>query len=248
MDYEDRATVVTPEGVRIDTPLAGAGSRFGAALLDGLIQGALLLVPLLALPPALAGAGGALETAVLSVAVFVVVIGYPVAFETLRGGRSPGKSAFGLRVVRRGGARIGLWPSTVRNILRIVDFLPSLYLVGLVCVFFTPRNQRLGDLAADALVVREPPARPVWETVPSGGAGGDLPAEASLWEVSAVTAEELAAVRAFLDRRRSLDSDARGRLAWEFSARLSPKVGGADPGMHPEQFLERLVEIKLRRS
>jgi len=76
----------------------------------------------------------------------------------------------------------------------------------------------------------------------------ELPAELAGWEVSAVTTEEVAAVRAFLDRRRSLEREARFRLAWEFAARLRPKVVGADPGLHPEEFLERLVQVKLRRA
>lgn len=246
MDYDDRATVVTPEGVRIDAVLAGLGSRFGAALIDALIQGAVLIAALIIIPLALNGVGAAEALATLSVVTLVILIGYHIAFETLRQGRSPGKSTFGLRVVRRGGGRVTFWPSTLRNIMRLVDFLPSFYLVGLVAVFFSPRNQRLGDMAADTFVVREPRVGAPWELEPAGRT--DLSVDLSGWEVSAVTAEELAAVRAFLDRRRSLAPEPRGRLAWEFAARLRPKVGGAGPELHPEEFLEHLVEVKLRHS
>jgi uncharacterized RDD family membrane protein YckC len=79
---------------------------------------------------------------------------YFVLFDMVSGGRSLGKLAAGLRVVRDGGLPITFRASAVRNLLRIVDYLPTSYLVGLISVVVSPEGKRLGDLAAGTLVVR----------------------------------------------------------------------------------------------
>lgn len=241
--------MVTPEGVRVEMVLAGLGSRFGAALVDGAIQiGLLIALSLLdaLLSNQFGSTTGNAFGAVLLIVIFLVLFGYHVAFETLRGGRSPGKSVSGLQVVRAGGGSVTLWPSMVRNILRLVDFLPSAYLIGILAILASGRNQRVGDLAAGTVVIksrRPRKGRPAWNrNVP-----GPRPAGGA-WEASAVTPEEVAAVRTFLLRRRELDAEARARLGWELAERLRPKVTGADPEMHPEVFLEALVADKLSRS
>ena len=76
-------------------------------------------------------------------------------FEVLGGGRTPGKRWTGLRVVRSGGRRSRFTRSAMRNILRLIDILPGFYGVGMAVIFVTPHNQRLGDLAAGTLVVRD---------------------------------------------------------------------------------------------
>ena len=73
----------------------------------------------------------------------------------LNGGRTPGKNALGIRVVGRNGEPIDFVTSAVRNMLRIIDFLPLFYLVGSIAIVATQHDQRLGDLAAGTLVVRE---------------------------------------------------------------------------------------------
>ncbi|HEV7685083.1 MAG TPA: RDD family protein, partial [Acidimicrobiia bacterium] len=155
MTYDDRISIPTPEGVELELVLAGLGSRLVAAIVDQLIKLAVFLA-LFVLGGALSGdnAGGFL-VAVLVVASFLVFFGYDVAFETLASGRTPGKRAAGLRVVRLGGEPVGFLASAVRNLLRLVDSLPGIYAVGAVCILFSSRNQRLGDLAAGTLVVRE---------------------------------------------------------------------------------------------
>src|SRR5262249_16919415 len=86
-------------------------------------------------------------------------------------GRSVGKLAAGLRVVRVGGDAEGFLTAAVRNFLRIVDFLPAFYVVGVTSILATSRNQRLGDLAAGTIVVRE--RRPAG--TPAAPGGGGLP-------------------------------------------------------------------------
>ena len=255
MQYEDRIAIPTPEGIELDIALAGLGSRFTAALLDGLIQTALTFVPMLLLSPFLAGRSQNVFIALYFVWWFLVIFGYDVLFETLGGGRTVGKRAVGIRVVRIGGHPVGFVTSAVRNLLRIVDFLPAAYGVGIVSILATSRNQRLGDLASGTLVVRDE-ARST-KSHPSPGTSqvhgsppivAPPPVEAAVtWDVSSVDARELAAVRAFLERRFSLEPGARWSLAVELAQRLGPKVGGAPADLHPEVFLEQLYAVKSTR-
>jgi uncharacterized RDD family membrane protein YckC len=250
--YEDRISVATPEGVTLDVTLAGVGSRFVAALIDQALRlavlGALFLGLALLGPAADVSFGGVV--ALILVTVFVVQFGYDVAFETLASGRTPGKRWTGLRVVKVGGAPVGFLSSALRNLLRLVDYLPGFYLVGILAVLFTRNNQRLGDLAAGTLVVRErgrlatpPPAPPPVQ--PSSAPAG---VDTALWDVSAITAEEVATVRRFLDRRTTLTPQARERLAMEMATRLGPKVVGPPREWPAESFLEYLVTVKAGRA
>ena len=231
VEYPDRLRITTPEGVAVDLALAGIGSRFMAALLDVTIQAAIAVAGGLVLSALLDG--GVLVLA-LSVGAFLVVFGFDVAFEVLNGGRTPGKQAAGLRVVRDDGAPVTFVTSAIRNVLRLVDILPAFYGVAMLAIFLTRRHQRLGDLAAGTIVVRERSAAgPVF-------AGPAAPAAAPPgWDTSAVTADDLVVVRAFLARRPSLTAPARAALAADLAARLRPKVAGA-PDLEPERFLEAL--------
>src|SRR5205085_12305384 len=116
-----------------------------------------------------------------------------------------------------------------RNVLRLVDWLPGTYLVGMISILVSSRNQRLGDLAAGTLVVRERKPLPAELVLRSWGQGRAL-----VWDTSAIDATELAAVRSFLARRESLTGDARVQIASELAARLRPKVGGVVAGESPE--------------
>ena len=246
MTYEDRITIPTPEGVELELVLAGVGSRMVSSIVDELLKGAVLFA-LFIVAGSFGPDEGGFFLALLIVAAFVVFWGYDVAFETLASGRTPGKRVAGLRVVRLGGEPVGFVASAVRNLFRIVDMQPGfVYAVGALTVLFTERNQRLGDLAAGTLVVRErraplPYARPA---VPDLATADRY----ATWDVSAVTAHELVTVRRFLDRRWQLDPGARNRLGWELAERLRPKVAGAPPNLHPEQFLEALAEAKASRG
>ena len=246
MTYEDRLSIPTPEGVDLELVLAGLGSRLVASLVDYVAKGAILIALWVIGTTIGGGDAGGFLVAVLLVGSFLVWFGYDVAFETLASGRTPGKRVAGLRVVRLGGEPVGFLASAVRNLLRLVDSLPGIYAVGAVCILFSARNQRLGDLAAGTLVVRE-------RRAPLPAAGAPVPDFAvadryAAWDVSGITPFELVTVRRFLERRWQLDPAARGRLGWELAERLRPKVAGAPPDLHPEQFLEALAEAKASRG
>lgn len=242
MEFEDTLTITTPEGIDLELALAGVGSRFSAALVDVLIQGLLLLGAWIAFDVLGLLSGWGLFA--FTIIVFVILFAYHILFEVLVSGRTPGKRLNGLRVVRVGGFPVGFLASAIRNTMRLVDFLPSGYLVGCAAILVAKNNQRLGDLAAGTLVVRErkarsslPPPRPLYAEVAH-----------SSWDVSTVTASELQTVRQFLERRDSIDRQARARLAHTLAERLRPKVGGAPADLRGEWLLEALVAAKSTRG
>ncbi len=169
------------EQVPLELPLAGPASRMLAYAIDYLVIALieLLLVLLIVLggaaSQALAGwlqqlgerageisardpsAIGNLLPLFLAVLILFQVVaewGYFLVSEMTTGGRSLGKAVVGLRVVGDGGGRLGLRASLVRNLLRLVDVLPSSYLVGLVTMLVSPEGKRIGDLVAGTVVVR----------------------------------------------------------------------------------------------
>jgi uncharacterized RDD family membrane protein YckC len=249
VEYEDRITIATPEGVDLELTLAGVGSRFTSALVDLAIQ--LLLVgsfwALFFLGLDSLGGGG-LGAAAFALVSFLLFAGYDVVFEVFASGRTPGKRLNGIRVVRSDGSPIGFLTSAVRNVLRLIDILPSFYIVGIVSILATARNQRLGDLAAGTLVVRERLGassrqwRPEEVGSPSRGPGW------STWDVSGITRDEVVAVRRFLDRRYELTPEARTRLGDELAAALRPRVAGVPDSVEGESFLEQLAAAKRARG
>jgi uncharacterized RDD family membrane protein YckC len=241
--YDDRITIETPENVTLEVTLAGLGSRMAASLIDGLIRFAVILALFIVLLSSPDRAGG-VEFALFIVGSFAVFFAYDVLFETLAGGRTPGKRATGLRVVREGGQPVGFVSSAIRNLMRLVDMLPFSYAIGIVAILVSSKNQRLGDMAAGTIVVRE-------VTTGSGSAWREheMPrGDEDSWDIGGVTQEEIATVRSFLTRRETLDSNARTRIGRELAFRLHAKVPGAPANMSPEEFLRRLAAAKSRRS
>jgi uncharacterized RDD family membrane protein YckC len=252
VQYEDRMTIETPEGVSVTVPLAGVGSRFIAAAIDFTIQ--VTLVICAAVVFAGFGVGGGAAGGLFALAVFVVFFVYDVAFEVLSGGRTPGKRWTGLRVVRTGGEPVGFVTSAIRNLLRPIDFLPSVYLLGIATIIATKRNQRLGDLAAGTVVARAPRrgagAPAARRSEPAPAPAEPLPSALAAWDVSAVTPSDIATVRSFLERRHSLEWAARTELARTMAGRLRPRVGGVSEStpLDDESFLELLARVKGARA
>ncbi len=243
MSFEDRIRIETPEGVDLELTLAGLGSRLGAATLDQLIKTAgnlaVLLVMLLALSST-DGAFGAVLFGFMLVVFFLIEFGYDVAFEVFGGGKTIGKRALGTRVVRTSGASVDFKSSAVRNLLRLVDGPMTFYALGTFMILFTKRNQRLGDLAAGTVVVRDRMPAPLPTDVLYEYASGDLHA----WDVGRVDREAVNMLRGFLMRRDGLDPVVRLRIAQQIHDRVRPMVGGVAEEMSPEAFIEEVVRLK----
>lgn len=160
--------VVTPEGVALHLPAAGAVPRALAWGIDLAIRlGALMLVGLFLKLLGAAGQG------LYLVALFLVFWAYPIVLEAMWNGQTPGKRALSLRVVSADGAPLGWLAAITRNLLRTVDMLPFGYAVGLTASLADPYGRRLGDMVARTLVVhelpeREPAAAPIDAVVAPG--------------------------------------------------------------------------------
>lgn len=152
---DTRTEIETPENVTLTFNLAGPGSRMGAFTLDMVIRIALLfaLNNLIAMFVPVFGMG--LPFGGLLVTMFLIEWWYGAIFEGFFGGRTPGKRAFQLRVIKDAGYPIGLYEAVLRNFLRVADILPITYGFGLICMCATKRMQRIGDLVAGTIVVHE---------------------------------------------------------------------------------------------
>jgi len=145
-------TITTPEHVEIRLEPAGAGSRFLAVFIDFIITSGISVfirqICILLLPAALAGA-------VFITSSFVLTWGWHIYFEVKKHGRTLGKRALSLRVVDARGLPVTVYQSIVRNVARVVDFLPAFYGVGALVMMLRGDRRRLGDILADTLVIRE---------------------------------------------------------------------------------------------
>jgi uncharacterized RDD family membrane protein YckC len=238
---DERVTIATPEGVTLELVLAGLGSRFIARLLDTVIQVGIILA--LAFGAAITGSPGIVRAGVF-VLVFLVIFAYDVACEVLNNGRTVGKMTAGIRVVGANGEPVSFLSSSIRNIVRLVDFLPIFYVVGATSIVATRRDQRLGDLAGGTLVTRDK-----FQPALAAVAPLTVPVDAvATWDVGAVDAGDLAAIRQFLDRRLTLPWPVRVHFGNALAARVAPKVAGLPLQAHPEYVLEGIVVAKQRRA
>jgi uncharacterized RDD family membrane protein YckC len=209
---------VTPENVRIEYELAGVASRCGAAAVDLLLQALAILVIVLvflvieiSFHLSLVG----FPTGVVIVSTFVLWWGYYVFFETLWNGQTPGKRLLRLRVVKYGGTPIDLPSAAIRGLIRVVD----LAIIGFLVVFFTPRNQRLGDLAAGTLVVKERSewtgdiAQPVRDSMSRMSSWNASPEAAMVKNIELVTPEQFETVKRFVERSDELAPETREQIA-----------------------------------
>ena len=252
MDLDESITIATPEGLELRLQLAGLGSRFIAGAVDLTIM--LILIGILAvIVGPVAGFSGGVAGVVWVIGAFVILLFYPILFEVLNNGQTPGKRMSNLRVLRDSGAPVDLPASSIRNLMRLIDGPLLLYLPSIVSIAVTKRNQRPGDIAAGTIVTREQPApaarrsRKAAAAVVGNPAGAAVDESADRWDTSAVTPQEVAAVRRFLERRETLERRARRELAVRLADGLRPKVSSAPPDLGPERFLEELERIKRTR-
>ena len=254
----DQLSIETPELVAIEMPLAGIGSRFIALLIDYLIWTAgiivLLLVGLIVRPAmrAFSSLGYQWTVAIVIFIVFLVNWGYFTLFEAFWNGQTPGKRAAKIRVIQRSGRAIGLFESMARNLVRYIDQIPFFYAVGVITMFSTRQHQRLGDLAAGTLVVRDrEPETPLWSE--SGSRTFTGPAFAPIAPmlephhavnlpgslIAKLSAADLEVLEGFLSRRLDMSLPTRQALGDRIASAIQAKSGlETPPGVSMETFLE----------
>lgn len=154
----EKLTIDTPEQVHLEFVLAGIGSRFMAVLLDSLIQFGLYFVLFFVVIAALSNPFASTRTWVLAIGFlvfFAIYWGYFTLFEIIWKGQTPGKRVAGIRVIKDSGRPINAFEAMSRNLVRIIDWLPGVYGVGVVTMMLNARSRRLGDFVAGTLVVHE---------------------------------------------------------------------------------------------
>lgn len=240
MGGQEPGGIVTPEAVVLDFDTAGVGTRVVAELLDLLVQGTALVIVLLALSVS-AGATGSSGSTIVVIAMFLlsflVLVGYPIAFETLWNGRTLGKAALGLRVVTREGAPIRFRHAAIRGIFLLVELWLFLGSLALASILLSKRNQRIGDLVAGTVVLRERVAVKAPTAVSFTAPWGYETYVASL-DVSALTDAQYGLIRSFLLRLGELTAEARASLALRLANPTALRAHHTPPpGMGPELFL-----------
>jgi len=245
-------------------PLAGIGSRFVAILVDSLILGAasLILIFLAVFVIASLAAVG-LKSATWGIGILILIFfllnwGYFALFEAFNNGRTLGKRVAKIRVIHQSGRGINFIEALARNLVRFIDYLPGFYGVGIVAMFLSRRSQRLGDMVAGTLVVREREVEaPMWgentsrtqsfssnltaaalapnSPIPPPHLRVVLPAPA----LARLGPADLEVLEGFFSRRLDMDLTTRSMLARRIASALCAKSGLTIP---PETSVETFLE------
>ncbi|MGZ6826019.1 MAG: RDD family protein [Mycobacteriales bacterium] len=240
--------LVTGEAVALDLRPAALPSRLVAAVLDGLAQLLVLVVLSLALGAAASRMSSAAAAALSVVMLLLVVAGYPVLFETLWRGRTPGKAAMGLRVVRDDGGPIGFRQALVRGLASLFLERPGItvFTGAVVTSLLNRDSKRLGDLLAGTVVLQERIPSRVLPPVP-------MPPQLADWatglDLSGLPDDLAQSVRSFVARSPELTDQARedlgGRLVAAVQARTSPPPPDGTPGW---AYLAAVLAERRRRA
>ncbi len=271
---EETLIIETPERVPLAFSLASIGNRFLAVAIDHAIQYASIFAVLwivMEVAGSAASEGAGLETsdltaetpkwaiAILIIVVFALFTGYFILFEWLWDGQTPGKRLLKLRVIREDGRPITLWEAVARNLLRVFDAIPGfvipVYSVGLIVIFMSGRDQRVGDIFAGTVVIRErSDEAPKFDEVFSNRIADAAfrrvqPIAAIKADLTRVTPGEIEVVESFLRRRWDLTERQRLWMAWRVALPLMYKLKPAyDPETFTyEGFLEELLSMYHRR-
>ena len=236
---EDILIIETPERVPLHFALASIGNRFLACAIDHALQ--MLTIILMAIAFTVIANYSALGDqlsnapkwvkAVLILIVFLIISGYFAFFEWIWNGQTPGKRWLKLRVIREDGRPVTFWEAAVRNLLRMVDMMPApFYSIGLISVFVSLSDQRIGDMVAGTVVVREREAEAPAFTQVFASPVSDPALRRSfkpvdfVAELNVLTESEIEVVEAFLRRRWDLVDMARQWMAWRVALPIMYKL------------------------
>lgn len=270
--FADQLNIETPEQVELHFPIAGVGSRFLALFADTVIQAIaefiLVLFFVLIVSSAKRAALGAMSdnsakwfVAALLLVNFLLYWGYFSLFEAFWNGQTPGKRLLKIRVIKDSGRQITLFEALARNLIRVIDMLPTFYLVGVVSMICNREQKRLGDLVAGTIVVHERSdeqplmshnsrtftaslyPQPIEMTAQPEGAW--LPGDG----VARLDAGDLNVIDTFLSRALDLDLDKRAEMAGRVAGRMSAKMQVPLPeGLAPERALEAIARAMRAQS
>lgn len=239
--------ITTPENVEFEFELAGVGIRAVAWLLDAAVLGVVLTTVLCGLAMLTSLLGGFAE-ALIYISVFVIQFGYATLLEWRWRGQTIGKRIVGLRVLSSRGVPIDFTASVIRNLVRIVDSLPFFYLVGGISALASGR--RLGDLAAETIVVREREAPKPSAVVAASERHNTFISDPSVVHaVRRITPPERDAMISLGVRRETLPLDIRQDLFARLSQHLESRLGIRRPSFFSEEkFVLNLAAVLLAQK
>ena len=261
---EDVLIIETPERVPLHFALASIGNRFLACAIDHGLQvltGLLMFIGFTVIANYSSWGGEVTNApkwvkALLIVVLFLILTGYFAFFEWIWKGQTPGKRWLKLRVIREDGRPVTFWEAVVRNFLRTLDMMPApFYSIGLISVFVSLSDQRVGDMVAGTVVVREREAEaPAFAEVFASPVSDPALRRSFkpvdfVAELHRLTQSEIEVVETFLRRRWELADMARQWMAWRVSLPLLYKLRPSyDLATFTyEGFLEELLHRYLAR-
>jgi len=242
----EQVKIETPEQIALELPVAGIGSRFLALAIDTVFQVVayfLALVVFAFFGTLFAGsfhlsdAWASLGPAIFVLATFCLYWGYFAAFEILWKGQTPGKRSAHIRVIKISGRPIDPASAVIRNLLRVVDFLPGMYGAGVVCMLLNRNSRRIGDFVAGTVVIHDradTDSATDWQT----------PRESKTPPTSGarLTDDEVVLIETYLARRFNLPTDVREQTGNRIVKRIVDRTGTApEPNEYGDDFLDRMV-------
>ena len=241
--------IVTPEAVLLEFETAGVASRTVAELLDLGVQLGGLGVVLFAVSflGSVGGGGEVAAVVVALLALFLALVGYPAAMETFWNGRTLGKAAMGLRVVTREGAPERFRHAAIRSMIGLVEIYLLLGIPAVISIVTSRRDQRLGDLVAGTLVLRQRAGRRAAPPV-AFGVPWNWDGYVQTLDVSPITDEQYGVVRAVLLRLGELTPAARWQVTTEVATAVAGQMRIPVPvEVAPEMFLTCVATAYQRR-
>ncbi|MFE1989650.1 RDD family protein [Streptomyces mirabilis] len=239
--------LVTGEAVALELRPAKLPSRALAVLLDLAVSMTAYLIVTIGLLAATAALDDAARIAVSIASFVLLLVGGPIAVETLSHGRSLGKLAFGLRVVRDDGGPIRFRHALVRGAIGVVEILMTFGIIACIASLVSARGRRLGDVFAGTLVVRE--RIPVGHTAFVPPPPPWLAGRFSGLDLSAVPDGLWLTIRQYLTRMRQLDPQVGGAMAERLASDLAARTGAPAPqGVPAAAYLAAVVQERQARD
>ena len=202
LNYE----ITTPEGIALTLPIAGLWSRSAAWLIDLSIRVLIYIICAIALSLL-----GLMGQGIILILIFTLEWFYPVFYEVLNDGKTPGKRKIKIKVIQTNGSQVDWASSMTRNILRFIDMLPIVYGIGFISVLSSRYFQRIGDIVAGTIVVHEPEYRSFM--VPDNFENKNYYTPSLSLLFNKLSRAEKSAVNSYLERYDDLSADRREELA-----------------------------------
>lgn len=253
----EQVNVKTPEHVSLQYKLAGLGSRSSAQIIDFLIVTViyvgLFLILYLAEDVFFNSffAFSSYVTAIVIMLIFFIFWGYFFLFELFMGGKTPGKKLLGIRVIQENGQSATALALLIRNLIRIIDFLPVYYFIGILMIFLHSKHKRLGDIVGGTLVVHERGKKkkkkrtPVEQEIEKRGVSKEN-IEVDDWTLQQMTPRDWELIKTYADRITKVKGHEREELTKDVAAILLPKVGLVLEGKSSDKLEDELLAFYLQ--